>query len=69
MASWPMNQPSKRGGARVGSGRKKLGRKPFIVRMNPETMRVLRARAAQIGKKHAGEVLEHDYDPNNRIDS
>jgi hypothetical protein len=39
-------KPLSHGGARPGAGRKKLGRQPLQLRLNPTTVARLRARAA-----------------------
>ena len=46
------------GGARKGAGRKAAGRKPYLVRMKPRTMAVLK-RAAK--PKTVGEYLDATY--------
>lgn len=48
------------GGCRKNAGRKKTGRKPFLVRMKPRTMKALR-RAAK--GQSVGEYLDARYAP------
>ncbi len=46
------------GGKRKGAGRKPSGRKPFLVRMKPATMRVLKREAKP---NTVGEYLDGKY--------
>lgn len=50
----------KHGGKRKGAGRKPTGRRPYLVRMKPRTMAVLK-RAAK--PKTVGEYLDATYAP------
>jgi len=50
----------KHGGARKGAGRKAAGRKPYLVRMKPRTMAVLKQTAKP---KTVGEYLDATYAP------
>lgn len=51
---------SEQGGKRKGAGRKPTGRRPYLVRMKPRTMAVLK-RAAK--PKTVGEYLDATYAP------
>jgi hypothetical protein len=62
----PMKRKHRRGGARLGTGPKKHGRKPYLIRMKPETMAVILGRMGERGLKVIGEVLEQDYVKDNR---
>jgi hypothetical protein len=48
------------GGKRKGAGRKATGRRPYLVRMKPTTMKALRRRAKP---KTVGEYLDATYAP------
>ena len=50
-------KPFKHGGARIGSGRKPVGRKPILLRLKPAVIAALRARA-KAEKKSLSEVAE-----------
>lgn len=50
----------KHGGKRKGAGRKPTGRRPYLVRMKPATMRALKATAKP---KTVGEYLDATYAP------
>lgn len=54
--------PPTRGGRRPGSGRKPSGRRPYLIRMKPETMRQLKAQAA-VHYMRVGEYLDRVYGP------
>jgi len=51
----------KHGGRRKGAGRKATGRRPYLVRMKPGTMRALKRTARP---KTVGEYLDATYAPN-----
>jgi len=53
----------KHGGKRKGAGRKPTGRRPYLVRVKPKTMRVIRETAKAAGFKTPGELLDADYAP------
>jgi hypothetical protein len=46
------------GGKRPGSGRKPSGRKPYLIRMKPKTMKALKAKAKA---KAVGEWLDDEF--------
>jgi hypothetical protein len=48
------------GGCRKNSGRKRSGRKPYLIRMKPKTMAALRKAAKP---KTVGEYLDATYAP------
>ena len=49
----------KHGGARKGAGRKKSGRKSYLIRMKPESMSKLQSRAKDSDRR-VGEYLEDE---------
>lgn len=51
------------GGKRKGAGRKPSGRRPYLVRMKPATMRAIRAAAKARKLRTPGELLDADYAP------
>ena len=51
------------GGKRKGAGRKPTGRRAYLVRVKPKTMRVIRETAKAAGFKTPGELLDADYAP------
>jgi hypothetical protein len=57
------------GGAREGSGRKSLGRKPYLIRMKPEAMAAIQREQRKKKLSAVGEVLEMQYLQNNRKSS
>jgi hypothetical protein len=63
----PMKRKPKRGGRRPGAGMPSHGRKPYLIRMKPETMAVILAKMGERKLKVIGEVLEQDYVQDNRI--
>ena len=54
---------SKHGGKRKGAGRKPTGRRAYLVRVRPKTMRVIRETAKAAGFQTPGELLDADYAP------
>jgi hypothetical protein len=62
-----MTRKRKHGGRRPGAGKPWSGRKPYLIRMKPETMAVILAKMGERKLKVIGEVLEQDYVENNRI--
>lgn len=51
------------GGKRKGAGRKPTGRRAYLVRVKPKTMRVIRETAKAAGFQTPGELLDADYAP------
>jgi len=43
------------------AGRPRSGRKPYVIRVRPATMKRIRKRVYEAGLRYPGELLERDY--------